>query len=68
MQHLALKAGIAARASLRFQLEGKASDVFETPDDLTINGDLIYLYTGYGAVFQVNVAGLTKAIDETLND
>ena len=52
---------------IEFQFEGEASEVFATPDDLTINGNLAYLYTGYGAVFQVDIDGLTKAIDEQLN-
>ena len=59
---------VLPHGEIEYQFEGEASEVFETPDDLTINGNLAYLYTGYGAVFQVDVAGLEKAIDEQLND
>ncbi len=57
---------VLPHGEIEFQFEGEASEVFETPDDLTINGNLAYLYTGYGAVFQVDIDGLTKAIDEHL--
>ena len=33
---------------IEYQFEGKPEDVFENPDDFTIQGDLAYLYTGYG--------------------
>lgn len=58
---------VLPHGEIEFQFEGEAFEVFETPDDLTINGNLAYLYTGYGAVFQVDIDGLTKAINDQLN-
>ena len=46
------------------QFDGNAADVFETPDDLCIQGDLAYLYIGYGLSVPVDVAGLRAEIAE----
>ena len=48
------------------QFEGKASDVFANVDDWTIKGDLAYLYTGYGALFIVDLDKVRQEIDDML--
>ena len=55
-------------SEIEYQFEGAAEDVFENPDDLTINGDLAYLYVGYGFSIKYNREELIKAVDEFLQD
>ena len=59
---------VLPHGEIEYQFEGEPSEVFETPDELYIKGDLAYLYTGYGAIFEVDVQGLTRAIDEHLGE
>jgi hypothetical protein len=56
---------VLPHGEIEFQFEGNAEEVFETPEELTIHGDLAYLYTGYGLILPVdckklaaNVAGI----------
>jgi len=51
---------------IEYQFEGEPEDVFETPDELTIHDDLAYLYTGYGASFEIDVEKLKCNIDAFL--
>ena len=55
-------------SEIEHQFEGEASDYFENPDDFTINGNLAYLYTGYGFSIDVDVPALRDEIDEFLAD
>jgi hypothetical protein len=51
-------------AEIEFQFEGDPSEVFEYPDDFTINGDLAYLYIGYGLSINFDLDELSEAIKD----
>lgn len=51
---------------IEYQFKGKPEDVFETPGELTIKGDLAYLYTGYGLILPVDCAKLAENIKDAL--
>lgn len=53
-------------SEIEVQFNGEPEDFFEDPDDWTINGDLAYLYVGYGLTVQVDVEALKEVIDESL--
>lgn len=48
-------------AEIEYQFEGDPEDVFEDPSDFTINGDLAYLYVGYGFSIKFNRGALLQA-------
>jgi hypothetical protein len=51
---------------IEFQFEGTPENVFETPSELTIHGDLAYLYTGYGLIIPIDCKKLAKNVAEIL--
>ena len=51
-------------SEIEFQFEGNAIDVFEDPDDFTINGDLAYLYIGYGLSIDFDKTQLIEAVQD----
>jgi hypothetical protein len=51
---------------IEWQFEDKPEDVFENPSDFTIDGDLAYLYTGYGLSIEYDRAELTAAVKSYL--
>lgn len=53
---------------IEYQFEGDPSDVFENPDDFTINGDLAYLYVGYGLSITFDRAELLQSINDYLSE
>jgi hypothetical protein len=57
---------VLPHGEIEFQFDGDPSEVFETPDDLTINGNLAYLYTGYGLVLPIDCKKLAENISEIL--
>lgn len=53
-------------SEIEVQFEGSAEDVFETPNELTIHGNLAYLYTGYGLILPIDVKKLAINVAEFL--
>ena len=51
-------------SEIEFQFEGNPEDVFEDLDDLTINGDLAYLYVGYGLSIEFDKIQLIEAVND----
>jgi len=51
---------------IEYQFDGAPEDIFETPGDLTINGNLAYLYTGYGLILNVDCGKLAKNVKSAL--
>lgn len=51
---------------IEHQFDGDPADVFETPDELTINGSLAYLYTGYGLVIPIDCVKLAENVKSAL--
>ncbi len=51
---------------IEYPFEGTPEDTFETPEELTINGDLAYLYTGYGLVLPVDCEKLAQNVASCL--
>ena len=49
-------------AEIEFQFEGEPIEAFEDPSDFTINGDLAYLYIGYGLSIEFDHDQLIEAI------
>lgn len=47
---------------IEFQFEGDPKEVFVSPEELTINGQIAYLYTGYGAVFPIDCDKLAENV------
>ena len=47
---------------IEYQFEGQSEDVFENPDDFAINGNLAYLYTGYGLVIPIDCNRLSENV------
>lgn len=50
-------------AEIEFQFEGDPIDVFEDPDDFTINDDLAYLCVGYGLSIEYNQKELRESVE-----
>ena len=48
---------------IEYQFEGTPEEAFEKPDDFHIEGDLAYLYTGYGLTIPVDMNGLRESIN-----
>ena len=53
---------------IEIQFEGEPEDYFESPGDLTIEDDLAYYYTGYGAFFPVDIEKLAANVAEQLEN
>ena len=51
-------------SEIEFQFEGDPKEVFESPEDLTINGDLAYLYVGYGLSIEFDHNQLIEAVKD----
>ena len=49
---------------IEVQFGGKADEYFEDAEDWHIDGNLAYLYTGYGCLIPVDVEGLKASIEE----
>ncbi len=58
-QHIWLDVG-----EIEYQFEGDPINVFEDINDFTINGDLAYLYTGYGLSLEFDHSQLIEAIQD----
>lgn len=50
---------------IEVQFEGKAEDFFDEPEEWVIDGDLAYLYVGYGLTVPVDLVGLKQEIEES---
>lgn len=50
-------------SEIEYQFEGSPEDTFENPDELTIRGELAYLYVGYGLSIDFDRDELVKAIE-----
>lgn len=53
---------------IEIQFEGEAEEYFESPEDLTIKGDLAYYCPGYGAFFPVDIEKLAANVAEQLEN
>jgi len=51
-------------AEIEFQFEGDPIDVFEDPEDFTIQGDLAYLYVGYGLSVEFDHDQLLESVQD----
>lgn len=49
-------------SEIEVQFEGNAEDYFEDIDDWYIDGDLAYLYVGYGLTIEVDIENLKEDI------
>jgi hypothetical protein len=49
-------------SEIEFQFEGDPADVFEDPEDFTIDGDLAYLYVGYGLSINYDIKQLKESV------
>lgn len=51
-------------SEIEYQFEGDPKKVFKNPDDFTIDGDLAYLYVGYGFSVEYDRKQLLQAIED----
>ena len=51
-------------SEIEFQFDGNPEDVFDEPEDLTIDGNLAYLYTGYGLSIKFDHDQLIEAVND----
>ena len=51
-------------SEIEYQFEGNPEDIFDEPEDLTINGDLAYLYVGYGLSIEFDKIQLIEAVND----
>ena len=51
-------------SEIEYQFEGDPKEMFEDLEDLVINGDLAYLYTGYGLSLNYNRDQLLESIKD----
>jgi len=54
-------------SEIEYQFEGAAKDALETPDDFTIDGNLAYLYVGYGLSITFDRVQLLQAITDYIS-
>jgi len=51
-------------SEIEFQFEGDPKEIFEDLEDLYIDGDLAYLYTGYGLSLNYDITQLLESIKD----
>jgi len=51
-------------SEIEFQFEGDPAEVFEDPEEFVINGDLAYLYIGYGLSIEFDHDQLIEAVND----
>jgi len=54
-------------SEIEIQFDGDPEEYFDNVDDWTIDGDLAYLYVGYGLTVNVDVDALKENIDDSLD-
>jgi hypothetical protein len=55
-------------SEIEYQFDGDPEEVFENPEEFTINADLSYLYVGYGLSIDFDRKELLVAIAEYLEE